>query len=103
MIVGAAGNQLDTACLQLCSHSLGILDDLACVLLELRLQCLTEANRLGRDNMLERTALGAREYSGVNALCQNSVVGQDQAAAAPRSVLWVVVVTTSAYGIGFWC
>ena len=81
VIVGTAGNQLDTARLQLCSHSLGILDDLACVLLELRLQCLAEANRLGRDNMLERTALGAREYSGVNALCQNCVVGQDQAAA----------------------
>ena len=31
--------------------------------------------------MLERAALGAREYSGVNALCQNRVVGQDQAAA----------------------
>ena len=81
VVVGAAGHQLDTACLQLCCQSLCILHDLAGIFLELRLQCFTKADSFCGDHMLQRAALGAGEHGRIDALCKNGIVGQDQTAA----------------------
>ena len=81
VVVRAAGHQLDAPGLQLRSHGLCVLDDLAGVILELQLEGLTEADGLGRDDVLQRAALRAGEDGGVDALGQHGVVGQDEAAA----------------------
>ena len=81
MVVGTAGHQLDAAFLQSCGQSLSVLHDLAGVLLELRLEGLAEADGLGGDDVLQRAALGAGEHGRVDALGNDRVVGQDQAAA----------------------
>src|SRR5207244_4328358 len=47
---------------------LGVLDDLAAVILEVRLEALAEAHGLGSDDMHERPALAAGEYGGVDGL-----------------------------------
>ena len=81
MVVGAAGHQLDTASLQFSGHGLCVLHDLAGVVLELGLECLAKADGLGRDDVLQRAALGAGEDGGVDALGQHGIIGQDEAAA----------------------
>ena len=81
MVVGAAGHQLDAPGLQLSCHGLCVLHDLAGILLELGLERLAEADGLCCNDVLQRAALGAGEHSGVDALGDDRVVGQDQAAA----------------------
>lgn len=56
-------------------------DDALLVRLEFRLECLTEADRLCGDDMLERAALCAGEDGLVKLLCQFLIVRQDDAAA----------------------
>ena len=96
MVVGAAGHQLDAAFLQSCGQSLGVLHDLAGILLELRLQRLAEADGLGGDDVLQRAALGAGEDGGIDPFGQHRVLVRIRPPRGPRRVLWVVVVTTSA-------
>ena len=75
VVVGAAGHQLDTASLQFSGHGLCVLHDLAGVVLELGLECLAKADGLGRDDVLQRAALGAGEDGGVDALGQYGIIG----------------------------
>jgi hypothetical protein len=97
VVVGAAGDHVETALHEHLGHGPGVVDDLLLVSLEARLQRFLEAHRLGRDHMHQRPALPAREHRRVEFLFEVRVaLGQDQAAARPRRVLWVVVVTTSA-------
>ena len=81
MVVGAAGHQLDPALLQGRGQRLCIFYDLAGIFLELRLQCLTKADGLGCNHVLQRAALHAGEHCRVDALGNDGVVGQNQAAA----------------------
>ena len=60
---------------------LGIGDDLLLISLELGLERLVEADCLGRDHVLERAALRAREDGLVELLAQLLVVREDDAAA----------------------
>ena len=81
VVVGAAGHQLDPALLQGRSQRLCIFYDLAGVFLELRLQCLAKADSFCCNHMLQRAALRAGEHCRVDALGNDGVVGQNQAAA----------------------
>ena len=81
VVVGAAGDKLDPALLQGRSQSLCIFYDLAGIFLEFRLQCLSKADSLGCNHVLQRAALRAGEHRRVDALGNNGVVGQNQAAA----------------------
>jgi hypothetical protein len=63
---------------------------------ELWLHRFFQRDRFRRDNVHQRAALSAREYRRVQFLVQlfATAFRQDQAAARPARVLWVVVVTT---------
>ena len=63
-------------------QGLGVADDLGGVVAELRLGRLPEGHRLGRDDVLEGTALQAREHRLVDGRGQ---VGRAQDGAAPRA------------------
>lgn len=59
-----------------------------------------KADCLSRDHVHQRATLATGEYRGVQFLVQGFVVtGQNQTAAGPRRVLWVVVVSTWAWGL----
>ena len=81
MVVGAAGYKLYPALLQSRSQRLCVFHDLAGIFLKLRLQCLAKADGLCRNDVLQRAALRAGEHCRVDALGNDGVVGQDQAAA----------------------
>ena len=81
MVVRAAGNQIEALILEGCRQCLCVVNDALLVSLELRLECLAEADSLRRDDVLERTALGAREDRLVELLGKLLVVGEDNAAA----------------------
>ena len=75
----------------------GVFDHLLGVLLERRLQRLTEAHGLGGDDVLQGAALGAGEYGGVDLLVNGRRRCREiRPPRGPRRVLWVVEVTTSA-------
>ena len=61
VVVRAAGNQIEALILEGCRQCLCVVNDALLISLELRLERLAEADSLRRDNVLERTALGARE------------------------------------------
>ncbi len=61
VVVGAARDEAQTALDHRRPHRLGVDDDLVDVGLELGLHGLTEGDRLGSDDVLERAALQARE------------------------------------------
>ena len=68
MVVGAAAHDPEAAVLHGLAHRLTVLHDLRGVRLHLRLHPFTEADGLGRNDVLERTALHAREDGGVERL-----------------------------------
>ena len=96
MVVRAAADQIEALLLECVRERAGVDDDALLVRLELRSECLTEADRLCGDDMLERAALCAGEDGLVKLLCQFLIVRQDDAAARTAQRLCVVVVTTSA-------
>ena len=101
MVVGAAGYQTEAFIGQRFGKCLCVVDDLLLVCFKFRLDAPSpEANCFGSDDMLQWTALCAREYSLVDLFCQ-SFLAQDQTASWTAQGLWVVVVTTSAYRTGF--
>ncbi|MNO71754.1 hypothetical protein D3C76_626770 [compost metagenome] len=80
MVLSTAGNHVETALDEHAGHGLGVLHHLLLVSLELRLQRFLEADRFSGDHVLQRAALGAREYRGVQLLLDVGVgASQDQA------------------------
>ena len=73
------------------------------VILEARLQRLLEADRLGGDDVHQRSALDAGEDDFVDLLGVLGFRAESARRAGPRSVLCVVVVTKSACGTGLGC
>ena len=65
VVVGAAGHEIESAVEQSLGECLCVVDDLLLISLEFGLERLAEADSLCRDDMHERTALRAGEYSGV--------------------------------------
>ena len=68
MIVGAAGNDAVTMLGQTGGERFGVDDDLALVIAELRLERFVKTNRLGGDDVHERSALHAGENSRIDLL-----------------------------------
>src|SRR5690606_21806422 len=64
-----------------------VFDDLLLVLFESGLQCLVEADRLGRDDMHERAALNAGENHGVDLFRKILVIGENETAAGTAQAL----------------
>ena len=81
MVIRTAGDQTEALLDQLFREDFGVFDDLLRVSFELRFQRFTEADRLSGNNVLQRPALGAGEYGGVDLLVNSLVVAQDQSAA----------------------
>ena len=98
VIVGAAGDQLRAVCQQRVGHGLRVGDDLALVLLELRLQRLAQHHGLRGDDVHQGAALGAGEDGGIDLLCDIRVVGQYHA--APGTAQGLVVGGGHHVGIG---
>ena len=70
MVIRAAGYQLEAAVQQAGGQRLGVFADLILIALEGGRQRLAEADRLGRDDMHQRPALGAGEHRFVDGLGQ---------------------------------
>lgn len=85
VVVRAAADQIEALLLQCLREHARVGDDALLVRLELRFECLAEADCLCGDNVLERTALCAGEDGLVKLLCQFLIVRQDDAAAADRA------------------
>ena len=101
VVVGAAGDDLIVAAGEPRGHGAGICQHLPLVGRELGLQRLEQRHRLRGDDMHERPALRAREDQRIELLAISSFSrARIRPPRGPRSVLWVVVVTTSACGIG---
>ena len=66
VVVGATGDDVVSLLDECLGEGLGVLLDLDLVVTELRLQSLVEGDGLCGDAVLERTALDAREYGGVD-------------------------------------
>ncbi|ENN85865.1 hypothetical protein RHSP_17832 [Rhizobium freirei PRF 81] len=81
VVVGAAGDDVDAAGNQRFGQSLGVLDDLSGVILELRLQRFAESHGLGGDDVHQRTTLETGEDRRVELLGQILFIGEDHAAA----------------------
>ena len=82
VVVRAAGDELEALLHHGVGQSRGVLDDLFLVRLELWFQSLAEADGLGRDDVLQRTALAAREDRLVEVeLLVGFLVAEDHAAA----------------------
>ena len=81
VVLGAAGNHVETALDEYFGHGLGVFHYLLLVSLELGLQGFLEAHRLGRDHVLSGPPW-RREDCGVELLLDLLVLlGGDQAAA----------------------
>ncbi len=81
MVFSTAGHHVKAALDKHAGHGLGVLHHLLLVSLELRLQGFFEADRFSSDHVLQRAALGAREYGRVQLLLDLGVgASQDQAA-----------------------
>ena len=81
VVVRAAADQVDAACKQGVRKNCGVLHDLCLVILEFIVQRLSQRHCLGRDDVHQRAALGAREHGAVDLLRDLLVVGEDDAAA----------------------
>ena len=68
MVVRAAGDEADTLAREFLRHGLGVEHDLVLIRLEAVGQRLLEADRLARDDVLQRAALRAREDGLVDGL-----------------------------------
>ena len=87
MVVGAAGDQVETCVHQAGCQSLCVLQDLLLVCLELGLESLAEGNSLSSDDVHQRAALGAGEDSLVDGLCQLSLAQDDAAAGTAQGLV----------------
>ena len=96
VVVRAAGDQLHAAGGQLGLKRLRVLNDFAGILLELRLQRLAKADGLRGDDVLQRAACVPGKMAELMRLMIYSLFVKIRPPRGPRSVLWVVVVTTSA-------
>ncbi|MNE19647.1 hypothetical protein D3C80_1127350 [compost metagenome] len=63
MVLSTTGDHVKAALDEHASHGLGVFHHLLLVSLELRLQGFLEADCLGGNDVLQRAALGAWEYS----------------------------------------
>ena len=81
VVVRAAAHEVHALGEQSFGKGLGVCDDLFLILSELGRERLLERHRLSRDDVHERTALGAGENGLVDELCQLLVVGHDEPAA----------------------
>ena len=82
VVVRAAGDELEALIHHGVGQSRGVLDNLFLIGLELGFQRFTEADGLGGDNVLQRTALAAREDGFVEVvLLVGFLVAEDHAAA----------------------
>ncbi len=80
VVVRAAGDKAQPLVQQRLGQHAGVLCDILLIFFEFRLQRFAEAHGLGRDDMLQRAALGTRENSLVDGLGV-LLPAQDQAAA----------------------
>src|SRR5690554_3292375 len=81
VVLSTAGYHIEAALDEYFRHGLGVLQDLLLVFLEFRLQRFLEADRLSRNHMLQRAALGAGEHGRVEFLFDLFVgTGEDHAA-----------------------
>ena len=74
MVVGAAGDDIETVTAQRFRQRLGVLDDVLGVDLEVRAQRLGEGDGLGGDDVHQRAALQAGEDRRVHLLGDRLVV-----------------------------
>lgn len=81
VVVRAARHKVEALLPECVREHAGIGDNILLICLELRPECLTEADRLCGDDMLERAALCAGEDGLVKFLRQLLIVRQDNAAA----------------------
>ena len=81
MIVRSSAYQINSTCCQCFRQRFSIFHDLRLIVLEFIVQRLAEGHRLGRDDVHQRAALGAREHGAVDLLRDLLVVGEDDAAA----------------------
>ena len=95
MVVRAAGDKAQPLVQQRLGQHAGVLCDILLIFFEFRLQCFAEAHGLGRDDMLQRAAWVPGKIALSMALAYSSR-HRIRPPRGPRSVLWVVVVTTSA-------
>lgn len=96
VVVRAAADQIKALLLECVREHAGVGDDALLVRLELRLECLTEADRLCGDDMLERPPCVPGKMALLNFFASSSSFVRITPPRGPRSVLCVVVVTTSA-------
>ncbi len=88
MRVGTAGHDVEPTVHERRRKRAGVLHDPLGIGLELRLQGLTERDRLGGDDVHQRPTLKPREDGGVDLLPEILVVGEDHAAArAPQGLV----------------
>ena len=102
VVVGAARDEAEALLDERPRERLGVGHDPGRVGAELGPGRLSERDRLGGDGVLEGPALQAREDGAVDLLGQLGRA-HDGAPAGPRSVLWVVKLTTSATPTGLGC
>src|SRR5437868_4803963 len=81
MVIGSPGYEVESVLDEAVGERLCVADDLTAVVLERRLERLLERHRLGSDDVLERTTLGAREHrlvdcSGVLLLAENEAAAR---------------------------
>ena len=102
VVLGATGDEFVTRARKTFGHRLGVVQHLFLVFGEGGVQRLQERDGFRGDDLHQRPALNAGEDGGVE-LFLNRFVGarENQPAARPAQVLWVVEVTTSAIGTGF--
>lgn len=96
MVVCAAGHEIEAVRQQRVRQCLCILHDVFCIGSEFRLRRLAQADGLARDHVHQRPALRAGEDGAVELLANSSSRERIMPPRGPRSVLCVVVVTTSA-------
>ena len=70
VIVGAAGHEAEARVREARREARGVGDDLLLIRLECRRECLSEADRLSRDDVHERAALHAGEHRAVDVFCE---------------------------------
>ena len=77
MVVGTAGNQTEAFSLQAFGKSLGILDNVFCVLSEFRLQSFAKSNSLSSNNVFQWTTLQTREDRRIQFLSDIFIISQN--------------------------
>ena len=81
VIVRTAGNEIESPLHKSVGKSLCVFDNSLLILFKLRLKSFAEANCLTGNYVHKRSALCAREHSGVELLCKIFVIAKDKSAA----------------------